>query len=131
MKGFGRFLMYFSNLGASYKRISNDPEKKDKSVYFGIRSILSSIFGAIIVVLCAFGISALMDTDNIVSIVIIVVLVLCMLSALFECTLRGLITMIYQLRLNKQPIGWASLAVFIVTFIAMLVLSILMIAKVI
>ena len=131
MKGIGQFIMYFTNISARYNRIANDPERKDKSVYFGVRSIISSIIGAIIVVLCAFGISALMDSDSIVSIVFIVILALCMISALFECSLRGLITMIYQLRLNKLPIGWVSLAVFIVSVVAMIALSILMIAKVI
>ena len=131
MKGFGQFLMYFSNLSTRYQIIMNSPERREKSVYFGVRSILSSIFGAIIVILCAFGISALMDNDNILSIVFIILLALCMISALFECTLRALITMIYQLRVNKNLISWVALAVFLITFIAMVVLSIIMIAKVI
>ena len=131
MKGFWQFFMYFSNLSLWYNRIANDPEKREKSTYFGVRSIISSLVGAIIIILCAFGISALMNNENVLTIVFIVLLAVAMISVLFECTLRGLVTMIYQLRLNKRPIGWIALAVFLVSFVVMVLLSILFIAKVI
>ena len=131
MKGFWQFFMYFNHLSVWYNRIVNDPDKREKSVYFGVRSIISSLVGAIIIILCAFGISALINNENALTVVFMVLLAVAMISVLFECTLRGLVTMIYQLRVNKRPIGWIALAVFIVSFVAMVLFSSLLIAKVI
>ncbi|MCM1305930.1 MAG: hypothetical protein NC037_06180 [Bacteroides sp.] len=124
-------IMFNTHLKIRYQRICENPEKREKSVYFGVLSILFSIIGAVIVALCAFGISSLMDNDNLLSIVFIVILALCILISIVECTIRSLISTVYQLKVNKLPIGWAALAVFIVTFIAMVVVSILMLAKVV
>ena len=131
MKGFWQFFLYFNHLSVWYNRIVNDPDKREKSVYFGARSIISSLVGAIIIILCAFGISALMNNENALTVVFMVLLAVAMISVLFECTLRGLVTMIYQLRVNKRPIGWIALTVFVVSFVAMVLLSSLLIAKVI
>ena len=132
MKGFWKLIMYFSTLSMWYNRIISDPEKREKSVYFGVQSIITSIVGATMVILCAFGVSALLRSDGgIVAIVFIALLALLMVVGLFEFTLRGLVAMIYQLRVNKRPIGWVALAVWIATFIATIALSIAMIAQII
>lgn len=132
MKGFWKLIMYFSTLSMWYNRIISDPEKREKSVYFGVQSIITSIVGAVMVILCAFGVSALLKSDSgIVAMVFIVLLALLMVVGLFEFTLRGLVAMIYQLRVNKRPIGWVALAVWLATFIATVALSIAMIAQII
>lgn len=124
MKGFWKLIMYFSTLSMWYNRIISDPEKREKSVYFGVQSIITSIVGAVMVILCAFGVSALLKSDSgIVAMVFIVLLALLMVVGLFEFTLRGLVAMIYQLRVNKRPIGWVALAVWLATFIATVALS--------
>ena len=131
MKTLRNLIMYFNNLSIRYSNIIADPERRENSKYFGIISIINSILGAVIVALCAFGISALMENDSIVSIVFIVLLALMIVVALFEFTLRGIIATVYQRKVNKHPIGIAAIVIWIATFIAAVVLSVIMIAKVI
>ncbi len=130
MKNFWNFIMYFTNMSVRYDRIVSDPNRREKSVWFGVQSLVASLFGAAVIILCAFGISALMKEDNIVTLVFIILLVVIMLVAILECTVRGLISMIYQLRVNKKPVGWIALAIWIVALVLEIVISALMIGKV-
>ena len=124
------FLTFWSRLSTKYNRIASDPELREKSICFGVEAILSSIFGAVIIVLCAFGVSALMS-DSALGIIFAVLLIIVAVVSLVQLIIRGLITMIYQRRLNKKPIGIASLIIWIVAVIAAIVLSVLMVSKII
>ncbi len=130
MKNFWNFIMYFTNMSVRYDRIVSDPNRREKSVWFGVQSLVASLFGAAVIILCAFGISALMKEDNIVTLVFIILLVVIMLVAILECRVRGLISMMYQLRVNKKPVGWIALAIWIVALVLEIVISALMIGKV-
>lgn len=128
------FLTFWSKLSTDYGRIASDPERRAKSVRFGVQSILSSVFGAAVVLLCALGVSSLMsDTDGMkaLGIVFAALLALIALVAVVQLTVRGLIATVYQMRLNRRPIGIISLVVWILSVIATIVLSVLMIGHII
>lgn len=122
------FLTFWSRLSTKYNRIASDPELREKSVSFGVQSIISTIFGAAIIVLCALGVSALMG-GSVLGIILAVLLAIVAVVSLVQLIVRGLITMIYQRRLNKKPIGIAALIIWIVAVIAAIVLSVLMVGK--
>ena len=123
------FLTFWSRLSTKYNRIASDPELREKSVCFGVESIVSSIFGAVIIALCAFGISALIG-DSTLGIILVVLLAIVSVVSLVQLIIRGLIAMIYQRRLNKKPIGIAALTVWILAVILAIVLSVLMAVKI-
>ena len=72
------FLTFWSRLSIKYSRIASNPDLREKSVQFGVESIVSSIFGAVIIVLCALGVSALMS-ESALGIIFAVLLIMCAL----------------------------------------------------
>ena len=123
------FLTFWSQLSTKYARIASNPEQREKSICFGVESIASTIFGAIIIVLCAFGVSALIS-GSALGVILAVLLVIVALVSLVQLIVRGLITMIYQLKLNKKPVGIAALIIWILAVIAAIVLSVIMVVKI-
>jgi len=124
------FLFFWLGMRVRYDRIAQDADRKEKSSFFGVQSILCSLFGMAAVILCAFGIRACMQQDSALLILFIALLVIVMLVALVQCTSRALVATIYQMKLNKKPIGWVSLVLWIIALVAMVAVSVLMVSGV-
>ncbi|MBD5091862.1 MAG: hypothetical protein HDT36_00565 [Clostridiales bacterium] len=123
------FLTFWSRLSTKYNRIASDPELREKSICFGVESIVSSIFGAVIIALCTLGISALIGGSTL-GIIFIVLLVIVAVVSLVQLIIRGLITMIYQRRLNKKPIGTSALLFWVWSVTASIAFPVCMLVKV-
>ncbi len=132
MKGIFKVLNFWANLRFRYDTIAKDPERKEKSIYFGVRSIISSIFSAIVIALSVWGIFACSNAMNadslnaIVAWVFIVLLAVITFTALCNGFVSALISTVYQLRLNKKPIGWVALAILIVSFVGAIIAALLL-----
>ena len=123
------FLTYWSRLSTKYNRIASDPELREKSICFGVESIVSSIFGAVIIALCALGISALVNGSTL-GIIFVVLLAIVAVVSLVQLIVRGLITMIYQRRLNKKPIGTSALIFWVWSVVVSIAFPVFMLVKV-
>lgn len=120
-------LNLLTSLSIKYKRISDNPEYKATTGYFGIYAIVTSILVGGLFVLSLWGVIALingMDNAGISTILLWVFIAMLVIVALFlfaEYILGGLMGVIYQFRCNRRPIAWVALAVFIITAAAMAV----------
>lgn len=140
MKTIFNALLFWINLSTKYDTIKKDPEKKKKSIYFAVRTILTSLFSAIVVVLSIWGIIACfnnLSSESLSSMMLsifmwifIVILILVALTGFINGFIASALCVSYQLRLNKKPIGWVALAILIIAFVTAIVVSYLLIAKV-
>lgn len=135
LKALWNFLTFWSRLSTSYTLIANDPEKREKSVRFGVQSIICSILGAALITLCMFGVATTTrgssSLEGLVGIVVAAFLVLIAVVSLVQLIVRGLIVTVYQLKLNKHPVGKAALAIWIIAVIAAIALSVVMFAVIV
>lgn len=120
-------LSWLITLSIQYQKICENPEKKAKTMYFGIYSILISVFVGGLFILSIWGVIALMnamDSAGIGIILMWVFVAMLVIVALFlfaEYIFGGLMGVIYQFRCNRRPISWIALAVFLITTVAMIV----------
>lgn len=132
MSNIGCLMGAFSWLMTSrvnYNRISADPERKQKTVFFGVYSIIMSVAMATLFLLCVWAtivcVNALGGNDlglsDLAVGAFILMLVICAVILLAEYICGGLIGVVYQFRCNKRPIRWAALAVFVATAVGMIV----------
>ncbi len=113
----------------NYNRISADPERKQKTMLFGVYSIIMSVAMAALFILCVWGTLACVDAldgndlglSKLAVGAFIIVLVICAVILLAEYVCGGLIGVVYQFRCNKRPIRWVALAVFVATAVGMIV----------
>ena len=110
-----------------YKEISDDPARKATTSYFGISAIIASIVTSGIILLCVWGVIALMNGMDDAGIgallmwVFVAILIICAIFMLAEYIFGGLISVVYQFRCNRRPISWIALVVFVLTVAAMAV----------
>ncbi len=111
-----------------YNKICAEPERKEKTVFFGVYSIIMSIAMAALVILCVWGTIACVDAldgndlglSELAVGAFILMLAICAAILLAEYIFGGLIGVVYQFRCNKRPIRWIALAVFIATAAGMI-----------
>lgn len=109
---------YF-NQRNKYLSIKKNPEKREKSVYFGVIALIKTIFFAALTALFAFGLIFCVKsfTSNNLHILLAVLgcitcgilLFYSIFGLVFSCPLQ----ILYQIRLNKRAIGWVALAIYI------------------
>ena len=120
-------LNLFFQLSSKYNRLSQDPERKAKTVYFGVYSIVMCVFTCAFAVLILWGIISCTNSldssglGEIVLYVFIAILALCELVLFLQLIFGGLLGIIYQFRCNRRPISWIALAVFIIVIAGMAV----------
>lgn len=90
------------------ERIRNDEEKREKSVRFAVESIIMSVFMAALLGVGAF----LLSLDGF-TVIIGIIVIICALS-LF---VTSLVRVIAQFTINRRPITWVALAVFLAAII--------------
>lgn len=110
-----------------YKEISADPARKATTSYFGISAIIASIVTGGFILLCVWGVIALingMDDAGIGALlmwVLVGIIIICAIFMLAEYIFGGLLGVMYQFRCNRRPISWIALVVFLLTAAAMIV----------
>lgn len=110
-----------------YKEISADPARKATTSYFGISAIIASIVTGGFILLCVWGVIALiggMDDAGLGSLlmwVLVGIIIICAIFMLAEYIFGGLLGVMYQFRCNRRPISWIALVVFLLTAAAMVV----------
>ena len=120
-------LTWLMSLSHKYHQICADPERKAKTSYFGIYSILVTIFIGGVFLLSMWGITALMNSMEDAAIgqillwVFVAMLIIVMLYSFAQYIFGGLMGVVYQFRCNRRPITWISLAVFVLTTAGMIV----------
>ena len=111
---------------SKYKEISADPARKATTSYFGISAIIASIVTSGFILLCVWGVIALiggMDDAGLGSLLmwaLVAILIICALFLLAEYILGGAMCVVYQFRCNRRPISWIALVVFVATAAAMI-----------
>ena len=118
MKLLGKIFLFWLNVQSSYDLIKVDPEKKEKSVTLGVRSLIMSIIGIIATVgfvyLTYLCLMALNGNAGLGIILIFLGVIVCAASALAcfaHLVLASVMYAIYQMKLNKRKIGVAALVV--------------------
>lgn len=110
-----------------YKEISADPAHKATTSYFGISAIIASILTAGFILLCVWGVIALingMDDAGIGALLLwalVGIIIICAIFMFAEYIFGGLLGVMYQFRCNRRPISWIALIVFLLTAAAMIV----------
>lgn len=113
------YLFNWLSQRARFKQIKEDPEKKEKSVYFGVTAIIKTISYAILTALSILGFIycfKALSSESLGVILAFFGVVCCAIfaiystvSLIFSCPLE----ISYQLRLNKRAIGWLALVLYI------------------
>ena len=115
------------SLNLRYKRICNDKERKEVTIYFGVYSIVTSVICAGLIVLCAWGAGMLYNSipsagiSEILMWLFIAMLVVCIVVLAAELVLGGFMGIVYQFRCNDHPIRYIATAVFVVVLAALAV----------
>lgn len=110
LEGIMNFLFRVSKMRDKAKRIKEDEEKREKSIYFGVVSISYSIVSAGMCILGAALFANFMDTALVLFIIVIGI----------GFMIGGLVTFVWalvgwilQLSINRRFIGWLAVLVFI------------------
>lgn len=113
------------NLSVKYNRICADGDRKSKTIYFGVYSIITSVFCAGLFLLCVWGVLAMMNAMDSAGIgqilmwVFVVIVAGCAIFLFLEYIFGGLMGVIYQFRCNRHPIGYIALALYVLITVAM------------
>lgn len=91
------------------ERIKNDEEKRPKSVRFAVETIILSAFMAAF--LCVGGF--LMTVDSVGLFILGILLLICGLSMF----ILALVRLIAQFTINRHPMTWVALAVFLAAIV--------------
>ena len=119
LEGIFNFLFRVSKMRDKAKRIKEDEEKREKSIYFGVVSISYSIVS---VGMCALGgwlFTTFMDTGLVLFTIMAGIIFMIGGLALFIWSLVG---WILQLSINRRFIGWIAILVFIASLVGSIIL---------
>ncbi|MDE7384409.1 MAG: hypothetical protein K2M84_01480 [Anaeroplasmataceae bacterium] len=119
LEGILNFLFRVSKKRDKAKRIKEDEEKRETSLYFGIESIAYSVLSTGMCVLGAWLFIAFADTGLVLfTIVVGLVFMIGGLVSFFW----ALVGWILQLSINRKWIGWLAILVFIASLVGSVVL---------
>lgn len=129
-KAIWNFFTFWSNIHTKYDRIKSNEEKSKTSTKLGITAIILSFIFSAIVVTSAYGTFACFNFMNNSSFVLgilgFIVCFVLLLGSLIQGLGGALFYSIYQMKLNKKPIGVISLVVWIICLILAIVGSVLL-----
>lgn len=123
------FLLLFRTFVKDSERFSTikNSENSEKSIYFGVIGILSSILGVAICLASVFGGLLLIENassnSNILAAIFGAIVALGGVVGLFMSAIRGMIASIYQIRLPRKTIGVVALIInlaIIITIIGLI-----------
>lgn len=106
------FIAEFRRSKDKAQAIRSNEEQRVKSKVFGVSSILSSILCVAFAVLLGFGLKWLMD-DALLSLILGIIAGLIGLAGTLAALYKAIESWAFQLYVNKRPITWISLALWI------------------
>ncbi|MDE7105935.1 MAG: hypothetical protein K2O22_02075 [Anaeroplasmataceae bacterium] len=119
LEGIFNFLFRVSRMRDKAKRIKEDEEKRERSMYFGVVSISYSIVS---VGMCALGgwlFTTFMDTGLVLFTIMAGIIFMIGGLALLIWSLIG---WILQLSINRRFIGWLAILVFIASLVGSIII---------
>ncbi len=130
MKGSGGFFAFWVSASNTFNKLRNDDELRPKTVRMGVNSIVMTVVACVFTFLGGWG---ALTCFNLISsgdsfLLPLLGLILSLAAAIgglargFICSLMY---WIYQLRLNKKPIGYVALALWILGIVGVVVAIIL------
>lgn len=128
------FLLFWVRAGRKYSKIREDERLREKSVRLGIRSIVQSIACAALMVLSIWLLTTclgnLQGSDNsfILNITGVIIGAGCAVALLIQGMVGSLIYLVYQFKLNRRPVRWIGLAIWIAALVAVIVTAVLLFA---
>lgn len=128
------FLLFWVRAGRKYSKIREDERLREKSVRLGIRSIVQSIACAALMVLSIWLLTTclgnLQGSDNsfILNIAGVIIGAGCAVALLIQGMVGSLIYLVYQFKLNRRPVRWIGLAIWIAALVAVIVIAVLLFA---
>lgn len=125
MKNSGNFLNFIFkiiSMISDYSTIKQDEELRPKSKMFGTRSIILSSIGLFLITF--FGVLTVRTLNNLnagdlgvlISIFLLIILIVIDIYLIAYFLIMPLICWILQINLNKKPIGWIAMVVWILLF---------------
>lgn len=107
---FFRLIGDIFNVSSAANGIKNDGEKRSKSVRFAVSSIVYSL----IAVASAVGGALLMTAaDESLLFIFLIIIGVVLLAGALTLLIGALVRVIAQLGINRRPLGWVALAVFL------------------
>ncbi len=131
MKLLVELINFWSRASTKYNLLKYDEDKKTNSKKLGVTSIILSIVGAILIVLCSVGFRLLWEHftgikigDNqydypFFSLVGLIGLGVLIVGMFVRLNVASLIYLIYQKKLNKQSIGNVALLIWFISLAVM------------
>ena len=111
-----------------YDRLKRDEEKRMNSNRLGVYSLISTVCGVIFSVLMIWAISMLLDKtgsmkdggtlETLLIIIGVALLIIVLIELIFQLVINGLFCAVLQLRLNKKPIGFVALFLWLALCLA-------------
>ncbi|MDE6655954.1 MAG: hypothetical protein K2J85_03080 [Anaeroplasmataceae bacterium] len=119
LEGILNFLFHVSKMRDHAKRIKEDEEKRKKSIYFGVISIVYSLLSFGFCFAGAWLFENLLDSLLVIFIIIIGIGFMIGGLAMF---VWSIVAWILQLSINRRFIGWLALVVFIAGIVGSVIL---------
>ena len=124
---------FWTRVSSKFDRIKQDPQKCEKSVSFGVTSIILSIVGiaftvgfAVLAYLCLAGMNTLAFFFAFLATIICA---LTSLACYVNLVLASIVYAIYQMRLNKKPIGKVALIISLLISIGTIIVIIVALSQ--
>lgn len=134
MRTLGGILLFWVKAGRRYEKLKNNEEKRDKSVSLGVRSIVQSVICAALAIVALLGLHFFLENLNgtldsfgpILSLLGVIVTAVLALALLIQGIFGSLVYMVYQFKLNKQPMRFVALIVWILAIAAVVTAALLL-----
>lgn len=139
LKAVGKFFAFWTKASNRYVRLKDDEGQRETSQTLGVRSIVRTLTGVVLFVALVWLLVACIGNFRsvqsgsggslpILSIIGIVFGAVGALAAFVQGVLGGLIYLIYQFKLNRRPVRWIALSVWLLSLIGMVVFAACMLA---
>ncbi len=115
MRNIFRFINQYSTMKRKAEKIKMDEERRSRSFYFAMKTIIFSLFGFGLALLGGWLLSLTFDSILAIFVLVISIGIIAGAVILF---IWGLISFFFQLSINKKAWTWVSLIIFIGLFIA-------------
>lgn len=121
-------MLFWITVSSKYDRLKTDPQKREKSVSLGVTSLIMSVVGIALTVGFAYlAILCLSGMETLAFFFALIAVIACVAAAVgcfVELVLASIVYAVYQMKLNKKPIGLAALIISVAITVATVVLVI-------
>ena len=116
--------MFWVTVSNKYDRLKSDPEKREKSVSLGVQSLTMSISGILASVgfaVLAYYCFSLEGLEGLLTLIFGLICAVAAVAFFVQLVLASIVYAIYQVKLNKHPLGIISLVVSLLILVATVV----------